>query len=101
MTDPRIRQLAHNLIHFSCGLQPGENVLIEATGEVQELTRAIVGLGQTLGFEITAEGIETVEQLEFLRSIGCNHGQGYLFGKPMPVAEFEDWIIRGQHGEGI
>ncbi|MBS0354402.1 MAG: EAL domain-containing protein [Proteobacteria bacterium] len=65
------------------------------------ITRAIVGLGQTLGFEITAEGIETVEQLEFLRSIGCNHGQGYLFGKPMPVAEFEDWIIRGQHGEGI
>ncbi|RTL28752.1 MAG: EAL domain-containing protein [Rhodocyclaceae bacterium] len=65
------------------------------------ITRAIVGLGQTLGFEITAEGIETVEQLEFLRSIGCNHGQGYLFGKPMPFPEFEDWIIRGQHGGGI
>lgn len=65
------------------------------------ITKAIVGLGQTLGFEITAEGIETAEQLEFLRSIGCNHGQGYLFGKPMPVAQFEDWIIRGQQGEGI
>lgn len=42
MTDPRIRQLAHNLIHFSCALQPGEKVLIEATGEVQALTCALV-----------------------------------------------------------
>ena len=42
MTDPRIQQLAHNLIHFSCDLQPGEKVLIEGTGEVQELTRALV-----------------------------------------------------------
>ena len=42
MTDPRIEQLAHNLIHFSCDLKAGERVLIEATGEVQELTRALV-----------------------------------------------------------
>lgn len=42
MTDPRIRQLARNLIRFSCDLQPGERVLIEATGEVQELTCALV-----------------------------------------------------------
>ncbi|MEA5058605.1 MAG: aminopeptidase [Candidatus Pelethousia sp.] len=42
MTDPRIQQLAHNLIHFSCALKPGEKVLIEGTGEVQELVRALV-----------------------------------------------------------
>ncbi len=42
MTDPRIGQLAHNLINFSCNLQPGEKVLIEGTGEVQELVAALV-----------------------------------------------------------
>ena len=42
MTDPRIQQLAHNLITFSCHIQPGEKVLIEGIGEVQELVRALV-----------------------------------------------------------
>ena len=42
MTDPRIQQLAHNLITFSCRIQPGEKVLIEGIGEVQELVRALV-----------------------------------------------------------
>lgn len=42
MTDPRIQQLAHNLITFSCHIQPGEKVLIEGIGEVEELVRALV-----------------------------------------------------------
>lgn len=42
MTDPRIQQLAHNLITFSCRIQPGEKVLVEGIGEVQELVRALV-----------------------------------------------------------
>ena len=41
MTDPRIQQLAHNLITFSCRIQPGEKVLIEGIGEVQELVIVI------------------------------------------------------------
>ena len=42
MTDPRIQELAHNLIGFSCNLQPGEKVLIEGIGQVEELVRALV-----------------------------------------------------------
>jgi EAL domain-containing protein (putative c-di-GMP-specific phosphodiesterase class I) len=49
--------------------------------EQQAVVRAIVGLGQTLGKTITAEGIETAEELACLRSIGCDQGQGFLFSK--------------------
>lgn len=45
---------------------------------------AIVALGRTLNLEIVAEGVETVEQRDFLTSIGCNALQGFLFGRPMP-----------------
>ncbi len=56
------------------------------------ITRAIIDMGHALGFKITAEGIETREQFEFLRNAGCDQGQGYLIGKPMPAAEFEAWV---------
>lgn len=56
------------------------------------ITRAIIDLGRALDFSVTAEGIETAEQLEFLRHAGCDAGQGYFIGKPMPLAEFEQWL---------
>ena len=49
------------------------------------LARAIVKLGPTLGLEVVAEGIETAEQAEELRSMECHHGQGYYFSKPLPA----------------
>ncbi|MBV8619120.1 MAG: bifunctional diguanylate cyclase/phosphodiesterase, partial [Curvibacter sp.] len=48
------------------------------------ITRAIIGLSQTLELEVTAEGIETQAQLDFLRSHGCPAGQGYHFSRPVP-----------------
>lgn len=56
------------------------------------ITRAIIDMGHALGFKITAEGIETREQFQFLRNAGCDQGQGYLIGKPMPAAQFEAWV---------
>ena len=40
-------------------------------------------LGESLNIKITAEGVETLEQVEFLRSINCHQFQGYLFAKPL------------------
>ncbi|PYV40925.1 MAG: hypothetical protein DMG06_18760, partial [Acidobacteria bacterium] len=44
---------------------------------------AIVTLGQNLGLDLIAEGVETGEQLTQLRTMGCNYGQGYYFSKPL------------------
>jgi diguanylate cyclase (GGDEF)-like protein len=49
---------------------------------------AIVALGHTLNLEIVAEGVETVEQQEFLTRLGCTSLQGYLFGRPTPAVQF-------------
>jgi diguanylate cyclase (GGDEF)-like protein/PAS domain S-box-containing protein len=51
-----------------------------------EIATAIIGLAQNLGLEVLAEGIETKAQLEFLERRGCDTGQGYWFGKPMPAS---------------
>lgn len=53
------------------------------------ICRSIILLGRTLGLDVLAEGIETVEQWRFFTSEGCRYGQGYLFGKPIPRDEFE------------
>ncbi|WP_156363976.1 EAL domain-containing protein [Pseudomonas mandelii] len=56
------------------------------------ITKTIVALGHALGFKIIAEGVETIEQNTFLKEIGCDQGQGYLYGRPMPAADFESWL---------
>jgi EAL domain-containing protein (putative c-di-GMP-specific phosphodiesterase class I) len=48
---------------------------------------AITGLGRALDIETAAEGVETTEQLTFLRSVGCQLAQGFLFSRPVPLAE--------------
>ena len=56
------------------------------------ITRAILAMGRSLGFDVIAEGVETKEQQKFLLDEGCIQGQGYLFAKPMPIKEFTDWL---------
>jgi diguanylate cyclase (GGDEF)-like protein/PAS domain S-box-containing protein len=51
------------------------------------IVRAVAGLGRSLGIATTAEGVETIAQLDVLRREGCTQAQGYLFSKPCPVAE--------------
>jgi len=58
------------------------------------IAKTIVSLAQTLGLEVVAEGIETVEQQQFLTKAGCTHHQGYLFGRPMTARDFERYAWR-------
>jgi EAL domain-containing protein (putative c-di-GMP-specific phosphodiesterase class I) len=60
-----------------------------------EIVRAIVGLAHNLGLDVIAEGVETVEQLEQLKALGCEFGQGYLFSRPVEHAEAEALLLRG------
>lgn len=57
------------------------------------IARTIVALASTLGLSVIAEGVETVEQREFLAESGCYTYQGYLFSKPVPLADFEVFLL--------
>lgn len=57
------------------------------------ITESIVGMVSKLGYETVAEGVETGEQYEYLKAIGCNIIQGYLLGKPMPSEEIEKLLV--------
>ena len=71
-------------------LKIDRSFIADITEDVEDETiiAAIIAMGQNLGIEIVAEGIETPEQLAFLSHNGCEMGQGYLFSKPLPPAEF-------------
>jgi diguanylate cyclase (GGDEF)-like protein/PAS domain S-box-containing protein len=51
------------------------------------ITRAVIALGHNLGLKVLAEGIEQPQQMEFLRQLGCDQGQGYYLGRPQPAEQ--------------
>jgi EAL domain-containing protein (putative c-di-GMP-specific phosphodiesterase class I) len=59
---------------------------------------AIVGLGRSLGMDVVAEGIETLEQLALLQRLDCTFGQGHLFGTPVSGARYLEMLIEQQQG---
>jgi EAL domain-containing protein (putative c-di-GMP-specific phosphodiesterase class I) len=59
------------------------------------LCKAIIVMAHELGMQVIAEGVETREQLALLVAAGCDFGQGYLFAKPMVVADFDSFFEAG------
>lgn len=68
--------------------------------EEARIVRAIVSLGRSLGLKTTAEGIESEEALQFLIKLGCNTGQGYLFGRPEPASVVSEALHEETHAAG-
>jgi diguanylate cyclase (GGDEF)-like protein len=61
---------------------------------VRDILRAIIGLARSLSLPVTAEGVETFEQAEYLRSLDCTEAQGYHFGRPVPATDVAAIILR-------
>ncbi|MBW4456598.1 MAG: EAL domain-containing protein [Nostoc indistinguendum CM1-VF10] len=62
---------------------------IDTSSKNAEIVSAIITLAHNLGIDVTAEGIETLEQLELLQKLQCKYGQGYLFSKPVQADAVE------------
>ncbi|MGR5222548.1 putative bifunctional diguanylate cyclase/phosphodiesterase [Vibrio parahaemolyticus] len=57
------------------------------------IVQAIIALGETLSLTIVAEGVESIQQVEYLSAHGCHYGQGYVFSKPVSAEQIE-WLTR-------
>jgi len=62
--------------------------------ESVKIVSAVAGLGKSLGMPVTAEGVETSAEADALRTLGCEHGQGFLFGKPLDAAATMTMLAR-------
>ena len=62
---------------------------------------AVVNLAKALTIKTTAEGIETAEQYQKLKEIGCDLGQGYYISKPLLDTDFKQFLINGRQNKGI
>jgi diguanylate cyclase (GGDEF)-like protein/PAS domain S-box-containing protein len=56
------------------------------------ITRAIIGLGHTLGLRVVAEGVETQQEVNLLRTAGCDELQGFFFSKPLQASQLATWM---------
>jgi len=66
------------------------------------IVKAIIQLGHTLQLEVTAEGVETGGQYDFLKESGCDEAQGYLFSKPIVAVDIPDVVVSlGMNGTGL
>jgi diguanylate cyclase len=75
---------------------------INATGGPDDglIAKAIISLGHSLHLKVVAEGVETQPQCDFLKANACDEMQGFFFGRPMPAAECEKFLMRTRAGPG-
>ena len=67
---------------------------IPKDGDNMAIVEAVIAMARHMGFNVTAEGVESRQQLEFLQAQGCHFFQGYLASKPLPVPYLERYISR-------
>jgi EAL domain-containing protein (putative c-di-GMP-specific phosphodiesterase class I) len=74
---------------------------LERNTQSAAIVRAVLGLGRSLDLTTVAEGVETQAQLAILQSEGCDEMQGYLIGRPQPIAEYAEIAGRPAHERRI
>jgi len=67
----------------------------------QAIVRALSGLAKALSIDIVAEGIEHLDALAVLQTLGCSFGQGYIFAKPLPEAQVLEYLLRQTSSSAI
>jgi EAL domain-containing protein (putative c-di-GMP-specific phosphodiesterase class I) len=72
---------------------------LENNPDAVSIVHAVVGLGHNLGMATCAEGVETSQQLAYLRREGCSEVQGYYYSKPKPAAEVDKMIRQSLSGD--
>src|SRR3546814_19532779 len=70
-------------------------LMLESTRSDKAMVRSTIELAHELGFKVVAEGVETAEILDLLRSYGCDDAQGWHIGRPMPAAEYAAFALNG------
>jgi cyclic di-GMP phosphodiesterase Gmr len=65
---------------------------IDSNKSAQALVRSMVAIARALAFSVVAEGVETASEAEFLKHVGIEYAQGYLYARPMPAVELEAWL---------
>jgi EAL domain-containing protein (putative c-di-GMP-specific phosphodiesterase class I) len=70
---------------------------VESDAETHEIVRTVVMLAHSLGVKVIAEGVETQEQLELLKHIGCDMAQGFLFSRPARPEIIQQLLVDQQN----
>jgi len=65
------------------------------TPDDSTIVSAVIAMGRSLKLRVVAEGVETLEQLMFLRALQCDEAQGFYFGRPVPAAQFAESLRKG------
>ncbi len=72
---------------------------IPKDGDNMAIVEAVIAMARHMGFNVTAEGVDSRQQLEFLQAQGCHFFQGYLASKPLPVPYLERYVSRQVRGD--
>ncbi|MGB5210576.1 MAG: EAL domain-containing protein [Gammaproteobacteria bacterium] len=92
------------LQHFPIGTLKIDKSFVHTADHEDEpatIVSTIISMGQNLKMDVVAEGVETQEQLDFLRARDCHFGQGHLFGHPLSADEYVDLLVRQQGGSPL
>jgi diguanylate cyclase (GGDEF)-like protein/PAS domain S-box-containing protein len=85
------------LMHLPINTLKIDKMFIQDTGrnpKSDAIVKTIINMGNNLGFNVIAEGIEEAYQLDYLEKLGCQQGQGYFFSKPVEADELESIMIQ-------